>query len=179
MPINVAEALNLNCPACITTAIAKQIVVSVTSAPSDELLRRLTEELRKLDAIDEGDSPADVLDQVNAVTDAIKHALDDSGITYPKATPTPEAAGTPEATATPDGERDPAVHPERHADADAQRDADGERDPDAHPHGDRHRHPDGDRHADPEHHPDADADAVIGGRGVEPSVTPAAGADGR
>ncbi len=26
MPINVAEALNLNCPACITTAIAKQLV---------------------------------------------------------------------------------------------------------------------------------------------------------
>ena len=45
-PINVAEALNLDCPECITTAIAKQIVVSVTSAPSEELLRRLTEELQ-------------------------------------------------------------------------------------------------------------------------------------
>ena len=29
MPINVAEALNLNCPECITTAIAKQLVISV------------------------------------------------------------------------------------------------------------------------------------------------------
>ena len=51
MPINVAEALNNNCPACITTAIADQIVVSVKSAPSDELLQRLTDELKQLDAI--------------------------------------------------------------------------------------------------------------------------------
>jgi putative peptide zinc metalloprotease protein len=42
-PINVAEALNLRCPSCITTAIAKQIVISVQSAPSQELLKRLTE----------------------------------------------------------------------------------------------------------------------------------------
>jgi putative peptide zinc metalloprotease protein len=79
MPINVAEALNLDCPACITTAIAKQIVVSVTSAPSEELLRRLTAELQKLDAIDANDSPADVLAQVNAVTEAIRRALDERG----------------------------------------------------------------------------------------------------
>ena len=85
MPINVAEALNLNCPSCITTAIAKQIVVSVKSAPSEELLRRLTEELKKLDAIDTSDPPAEVLEQVNAVSDAINKALDESGITYPKA----------------------------------------------------------------------------------------------
>jgi putative peptide zinc metalloprotease protein len=92
MPINVAEALNLNCPECITTAIAKQLVISVKSQPSEELLRRLTEELKKLDAIDSSDPPAEVLRQVNAVSDAIDKALDESGITYPKATPTPAAA---------------------------------------------------------------------------------------
>ena len=106
MPINVAEALNLNCPECITTAIAKQIVISVRSAPSAELLRRLTEELKKLDAIDTADPPAEVLKQVNAVSDAINKALDESGITYPKATPTPAPAGqqqsgTPTPTASP------------------------------------------------------------------------------
>jgi len=95
MPINVAEALNLDCPSCITTAIAKQIVVSVTAAPSEELIRRLTAELQKLDAIDTSDSPADVLAQVNAVTDAIEQELESSGITYPKATPTPEPAPAP------------------------------------------------------------------------------------
>ena len=118
-PINVAEALNLDCPECVTTAIAKQIVVSVTSAPSEELLRRLNEELQKLDAIDVNDSPAEVLAQLNAVTDAIQRELDASGITYPDATPTPtpgespdaaedpDAAGTPEATETPDASATP------------------------------------------------------------------------
>ena len=110
MPINVAEALNLNCPECITTAIAKQIVISLKSAPSDELIRRLTEELKKLDAIDTSDSPAEVLAQVNAVSDAINRALDESGITYPKATPTPQpAAETPSATPTPDDSATPGA----------------------------------------------------------------------
>ena len=111
MPINVAEALNLNCPECITTAIAKQIVISLKSAPSDELIRRLTEELKKLDAIDTSDSPAEVLAQVNAVSDAINRALDESGITYPKATPTPaaRAAKTPTASPTPDDSATPGA----------------------------------------------------------------------
>jgi putative peptide zinc metalloprotease protein len=110
MPINVAEALNLDCPECITTAIAKQIVISLKSAPSDELVRRLTEELKKLDAIDTSDSPAEVLAQVNAVSDAINRALDESGITYPKATPTPEpAANDPTATPTPDDSAAPGA----------------------------------------------------------------------
>ncbi len=100
-PINVAEALNVNCPACITTAIAKQIVISVKSTPSDELLKRLTEELEKLDAIDTGDSPEDVLNQVKSVTDAIQRELDESGITYPKASATPAATEPPDATPTP------------------------------------------------------------------------------
>src|SRR5215213_8177474 len=109
MPINVAEALNLNCPECITTAIAKQIVISVRSAPSEELIRRLTAELQKLDAIDTSDSPAQVLAQVNAVTEAIQRELDDSGITYPRATPTPSAPGTPEPGATPDASATPGA----------------------------------------------------------------------
>ena len=107
MPINVAEALNLNCPECITTAIAKQLVISVKSAPSEELLRRLTEELQKLDAIDTSDPPAEVLKQVNAVSDGINKALEESGITYPKAAATPTATATPDKTATPDASATP------------------------------------------------------------------------
>src|SRR3954471_8849834 len=118
-PINVAEALNLKCPECITTAIAKQLVVSIRSAPSAELLRRLTAELRKLDAIDASDPPAEVLAQVNAVTDAIQRALDESGLTYPKATPTPApgetsaptSSSTPDASATPGSAAGPAPTP--------------------------------------------------------------------
>jgi len=118
-PINVAEALNRDCPECITTAIAKQIVVSLRSAPSEDLLRRLTAELRKLDAIDASDPPAEVLAQVNAVTDAIQRALDESGLTYPKATPTPApgetsaptSSSTPDASATPGSAAGPAPTP--------------------------------------------------------------------
>ena len=132
MPINVAEALNLDCPSCITTAIAKQIVVSVTSAPSEELLRRLTAELEKLDAIDTNDSPAEVLAQVNAVNDAIQRELDDSGITYPKATPTPAPAETPDAAASPDASATPgsAASPTpTPTPTPTDRGADGDRDP--------------------------------------------------
>jgi putative peptide zinc metalloprotease protein len=112
MPINVAEALNLKCPSCITTAIAKQIVISVSSVPSDVLLQRLMAELKKLGAIDTNDSPSDVLAQVNAVTDAIQRQLDDSGITYPKATPKPRPAGTPDAAKTPDATATPEASAE-------------------------------------------------------------------
>ena len=150
MPINVAEALNLNARACITTAIAKQIVISLPSAPSDELLRRLTEELKKLDAIDTSDSPADVLDQVNAVTEAIQRALDESGVTYPKATPTPHADA--------DGGRDaggrrrhpsrpPAQRRPRRRARHRRRSATPTTDADGHSDADRDRYADGDRHA--------------------------------
>ncbi|MDA0173406.1 hypothetical protein OJ998_30160 [Solirubrobacter taibaiensis] len=101
MPINVAEALNVNCPACITTAIASQIVVSVKSAPSEELLRRLTEELRKLDAIDDlgdGGTPAAVARIVADVQREVEQELAESGLTP---TPTPSATETPTPTPTP------------------------------------------------------------------------------
>jgi putative peptide zinc metalloprotease protein len=100
-PINVAEALNLRCPECITTAIAKQLVISLRAAPSAELQQRLQQELEKLDAIEPGESPADVLDRVNAIADEIQRQLDASGLTYPKATATPAATTAPGTSATP------------------------------------------------------------------------------
>jgi putative peptide zinc metalloprotease protein len=105
MPINVAEALNVNCPSCVTLAIADQIVVSLRAAPSQELVARLTEELKQLDAIDalaaSGGSPAEVAARVQAVQDAIEQDLQDSGLTYPTPTPTPTATPTEADTATP------------------------------------------------------------------------------
>jgi putative peptide zinc metalloprotease protein len=101
-PINVAEALNVNCPSCITTAIATQLVVTLRSVPSDELLRRLTAELEKLDAIDAlgaAGSPAQVAAIVDAVQEAINRDLDASGQRVPAATPT--ATPTPAATPSP------------------------------------------------------------------------------
>jgi putative peptide zinc metalloprotease protein len=102
MPINVAEALNVNCPQCLTVAIAKQIVVTLQSVPSAELLAKLTAALAKLNAIDEGDSPADVLAIVNAVADEINKALEDSGQLAPTPTPTPTATPSPSPTPTPE-----------------------------------------------------------------------------
>ena len=100
-PINVAEALNVNCPQCLTVAIARQLVISLQAMPSDELLRRLNAELEKLGAIDELDSPAEALAQVDAVTEAIKRELEASGLMHPTPTPTATPTATPEATATP------------------------------------------------------------------------------
>jgi putative peptide zinc metalloprotease protein len=123
MPINVAEALNYNCPSCITTAIATQIVISLSAVPSDELVRRLTEALEKLDAIETlgaSGSPEEVARQVAAVKDEIQHDLADSGLVVtPTPTPTPSATptagasatATPTATATPDATATPTPTP--------------------------------------------------------------------
>jgi len=111
MPINVAEALNVNCPYCVTVAIAHQLVVSLNAAPSDELLRRLAAILKKLDAIDElGGSPAEVVAQVQ---DEIEHELDASGLRVPTPTPTAEATATPtpSPTATPSPSPTPTATP--------------------------------------------------------------------
>jgi putative peptide zinc metalloprotease protein len=98
-PINVAEALNVNCPQCITTAIANQIVVTVSEQPSEELLRRLNEELSKLDAVkDVAGSPAAVAEIVTQVREEINRVLTESGITP---TPTASATTTVISTATP------------------------------------------------------------------------------
>jgi putative peptide zinc metalloprotease protein len=108
-PINVAEALNVNCPSCITTAIASQIVVTLKALPSDELLQRLTDELKKLDAISAlgaNGTPANVAKSVQQVQDEIDQELSDSGLLTnpPKATATatPQASSTPGSSATPD-----------------------------------------------------------------------------
>jgi putative peptide zinc metalloprotease protein len=122
-PINIAEALNLNCPSCVTTAIATQIVISLSAVPSDELLRRLTAELQKLDAIDElvgaGGSPEQVAALVDEVQNALNEELDRSGLRIPSATPTPaptaspaaSPTATPEATATPEPTATPTPTP--------------------------------------------------------------------
>jgi putative peptide zinc metalloprotease protein len=114
-PINIAEALNVNCPQCVTVAIARQIVVTVESVPSDELLRRLGAELEKLGALDVSHSPTEVAAQVDAVAHAVQNELEASGLVRPSGTPTatpsPSATVTPEASATPDPTATPTPTP--------------------------------------------------------------------
>ena len=99
-PINVAGALNANCPACITTAIADQIVVTLKSEPSDDVLRRLQDDLKQLDGLD-GRSPADVAGEVAEVQRAIDQELDASGLRANDRTSTNTTTTSGGATQTP------------------------------------------------------------------------------
>jgi putative peptide zinc metalloprotease protein len=107
-PVNIAEALNNNCPACLTTAIADQIVVTLKAQPTQELLDKLNTALQKLNALSAlgaNGSPAAIAAQVAAVQQEIETALSDSGLlTNPPApqttTTTPSTTTTPAATTT-------------------------------------------------------------------------------
>src|SRR4051794_9751736 len=79
-PINAAGALNADCPSCLTTAIAYQIVVTVSEQPSAELQAKLNDALGRLDAISVHATPAEILEQVQAVQQQVRTVLDDSGI---------------------------------------------------------------------------------------------------
>jgi putative peptide zinc metalloprotease protein len=82
-PINAAGALNYDCPACITTAIADQIVVTLKALPSTQLLARLQAALRRLNALPAlgaGGTPAAVSAQVAAVQQQIETTLAGSGL---------------------------------------------------------------------------------------------------
>jgi putative peptide zinc metalloprotease protein len=82
-PINAAGALNYDCPACVTTALADQIVVTLKSAPSAALLATLNGELKRLDALPAlgaGGTPAAVASEVAAVQQQIDSVLQGSGL---------------------------------------------------------------------------------------------------
>src|SRR3954451_3414547 len=73
-PINAAGALNYECPACMTTALAEQMVITLKSQPPLYLQKQLEAELQKLDAITLlGDdvTPAAVAAQVAAIESEI------------------------------------------------------------------------------------------------------------
>ena len=98
-PINTAEALNSQCPACATTAIADQIVVTLKSRPTPQLVQQITASLQSLDALPAlgaGGTPQAVAAQVTAVQDQIDNELASSGqvaVTGPDPSTTTEGAG--------------------------------------------------------------------------------------
>jgi putative peptide zinc metalloprotease protein len=101
LPINVAEALNKDCPSCLTTAVADQIVVTLKSQPTDELVTRIQSALQQLDAIKAlgaNATPAAIAAQVTQVQKQIDDALQASGqLANP---PTTTAATTTTQTTT-------------------------------------------------------------------------------
>ena len=99
-PINAAGALNVDCPACMTTAIADQIVTTLTAAPSETLLQTLEAELQQLDALPSlgaKGTPEAVAAQVAAVQQQIQTTLAGSGL-LPNATTTATTTQTTTAT---------------------------------------------------------------------------------
>ena len=92
-PVNVAQALNVGCPYCITAAFANQIVVSLTDDPTPELVERIQAALKRLDGLSSLESPAEVSTELADIRREINQALDDSGLRVSQQTST-EAAET-------------------------------------------------------------------------------------
>ncbi|HET9691228.1 MAG TPA: hypothetical protein VFP61_08745 [Acidimicrobiales bacterium] len=81
-PIDASGALNETCPACATTALADQLVVTLRTAPSAALVDQLTTDLRQLDALPAlgaGADPSAIAASVSAVQAQIDAQLQASG----------------------------------------------------------------------------------------------------
>jgi putative peptide zinc metalloprotease protein len=105
-PINAAGALNYKCPACMTSALAEQMVVTLKSQPSAELQSQLSAALQKLNAISllgHNATPAAIAAQVAAVESQIESELQHSGLLTDSSGTTVQtsASPTPSHTASP------------------------------------------------------------------------------
>src|SRR5690349_20907037 len=103
-PMNAARALNYNCPACMTTALADQIVVTLKSQPSQQLLDALNADLKQLNvlpALGAGGTPTAVASEVGVVQQEIDSALRSSGlVTNPPSSSTTSTTSAPTSSTT-------------------------------------------------------------------------------
>jgi putative peptide zinc metalloprotease protein len=97
-PVNVAEALNVGCPYCITAAFAHQMVISLTDDPSPELLERLQTALERLDALPSLGPSRSIATELADIQRDIDQAIDDSGLRASAQTSTSAADATPTTT---------------------------------------------------------------------------------
>jgi len=82
-PINEASALNSNCPACATTAIADQMVVTLKAQPPVSLERRIDailSQLNLLPLLGPSGTPTAVAAAVNSVQQQVQTVLNNSGL---------------------------------------------------------------------------------------------------
>jgi putative peptide zinc metalloprotease protein len=82
-PIDAAGALNYSCPACVTTAIADQLITTLKSQPSPALLATLNADLKQLNALPQlggSATPAAVAAQVASIQQEIESQLAASGL---------------------------------------------------------------------------------------------------
>ena len=83
LPVNIAEALNKNCPACVTTAIADQMVITLTKQPTSQLMALLTASLKRLDALKAASgsmTPSQIAAEVGAIQKQITDEINASGL---------------------------------------------------------------------------------------------------
>ncbi len=107
-PVNEAGAENYKCPACMTTALAEQIVVTLKSVPTAQLLAELQADLRKLNALrllGANGTPSAVAAEVTAIETQINAQLAASGqLANPPASSssstTPSSGSTTSTTST-------------------------------------------------------------------------------
>jgi putative peptide zinc metalloprotease protein len=131
VPVNAAVAGNSGCIQCVTSALAVQLVATLTALPDDEVKAKLDAALAKLDDLD-GLDIGGLYTQVMAVQNEVVTILKDSGHTAgttgstATATATPVPSGTPSATpaaetstspdpsptATPDPSQSPSPQPD-------------------------------------------------------------------
>jgi len=106
-PVNVAEALNVGCPSCITAAFATQLVVSLRDKPTPELVQRLQQALERLDRIPSLGSTDAIANELADIQREVNDALDESGLranpptTTTATDPSQTAPATTPATTTP------------------------------------------------------------------------------
>jgi putative peptide zinc metalloprotease protein len=100
-PVNVAEALNVGCPSCITAAFATQLVVSLRDTPTPELVQRLQQALERLDGIPSLDSTDAISKELADIQSEINSAIDDSGLRANRPTTTSATEPPPSQTAPP------------------------------------------------------------------------------
>ncbi|MGN6870805.1 MAG: hypothetical protein ACTHMY_20625 [Solirubrobacteraceae bacterium] len=103
-PINAAGALNYNCPACVTTALADQIVVTLKAQPSKQLLDTLNADLKQLNALPAlgaAGTPSAVASEVGTVQKEIDSALQNSGLeTNPPSSSSTSTTSAPTSSTT-------------------------------------------------------------------------------
>ncbi|HVU74369.1 MAG TPA: hypothetical protein VHE83_15495 [Mycobacteriales bacterium] len=113
-PKDLAEAANYACPQCITTALAQQLVVTVSAQPSAELMAKLQAALSQLDALNQIDptDTAAIVAQVDAVEKQVLDLLVQSGLvtavsgggvqpSTPPSNPAVSAVGGPSSSTVP------------------------------------------------------------------------------
>jgi putative peptide zinc metalloprotease protein len=103
-PTNAAGSLNYDCPACLTTAIADQIVVTLKSLPPQALIAQLQADLKQLNALPAlgaSGSPSAIASTVAAVQHEIETQLGSSGLLSNPPSSTPTASSSPGGSTSP------------------------------------------------------------------------------